>query len=173
MQVPAKEAHSKDKTPTMKITNSSAWRDYPVERIVNPTPAALRLMAKKYTGTLLETSFSNLNKVSRNKARMAKFTYVIAESTEGLSHQHRSERAAQLIEAQAQYILKKGALIEIEATRRAVPVSIYMEGATCRMQQVYPSQRGCRDGRPTAHIFGYTPQISGRTFQGSSVFSSI
>ena len=144
MQTSTSNTRSRPSKATMPISKSAAWREYPVERIVNPTPSVLRLMAKEHTNTLLETAFGNLNKVSRNKARMAKFTYVIATSGDGLSHQHITpEKAQRLIETQAQYISSKGTLIEIQGYLgvgpRAVPVQyLYtIEGANIAgMQQI-------------------------------------
>jgi phosphoenolpyruvate carboxykinase (ATP) len=101
-------------------------------------------MAIEHTPSILETAFGNLNKVSRNKARMAKHTYVIAETSEGLSHKNMPLKQAQrFIDAQAAYIEGKGRLIEVQGYLgvgvRAVPVEyLYtIEGANIAgMQQV-------------------------------------
>ena len=47
---------------------------FSVERITNPSQSDLRALALKHTPAVFETECGNLVKVSRNKARMAKYT---------------------------------------------------------------------------------------------------
>ena len=87
-----------------------------VEYITDPSQEELRALALTHTPGIMETSVGNLNKVSRNKARMAKFTYIIdsAENADAYSHQVMERSDAQsLIDAQAAYIADQGKLIEV------------------------------------------------------------
>ncbi len=89
---------------------------FDVEYITDPNQEELRALALKHTPGIMETSVGNLNKVSRNKARMAKFTYIIdsAENAADYSHQVMARSEAQrLIDAQAAYIAEQGKLIEV------------------------------------------------------------
>ena len=135
-----------------RAPEAKAWIDYGVSRRVNPTGAELRELALAHTPHMLTTSFGNLNKVSRNKARMAKHTYVITDgSADAWSHKTLSRADADaLIEQQAAYIRESGELIEVQGWLgvgpRAVPVQwLYtVEGANIAgMQSVlsFPRER--------------------------------
>ena len=52
-------------------------RPFDVEYLDNPSQAELRKLALEHTPCVLETNVGSINKVSRNKARMAKYTYII------------------------------------------------------------------------------------------------
>ena len=89
-------------------------RPFDVRYIENPSQSRLRELALEHTPAILETRVGSLNKVSRNKARMAKYTYVIAE---GKDVERWSvsciapDKARTLIDGQAAYIKEKGELI--------------------------------------------------------------
>jgi len=147
-------------------------RRYAVEYLTNPDQAQLRALARAHTPSILATQAGNLNKISRNKARMAKYTYVIADSGEGISSKIIApDQATALIEAQAGYIQRRGQLIEIQGYLgvgpRAVPVQyLYtIEGANIAgMQQVLSFPRGAvepDDTSPFAPHFQviYTPNF--------------
>jgi len=88
-----------------------------VRVLTNPSQSILRELALKHTPAVFETACGNLVKISRNKARMAKFTYIIApqEERENYSCQVMERSAAQaLIERQEAYIREQGELIEIQ-----------------------------------------------------------
>jgi len=131
--------------------NRPGWIEYPVERLVDPSPAALRELALEYTPAVLRTSHGSLNKVSRNKARMAKYTFVITDEPKGWSHGTIPvDEARVLIAAQAAYIERRGRLIEVRGWLgvgpRAVPVQwLYtLEGANiAAMQRIlaFPRER--------------------------------
>ena len=138
---------SQSSVSTKRIPNNSHpkhWQDYDAQHIINPSQEQLRSLSIRHTPAIYETAYGNLNKVSRNKARQAKYTYIIADSAEGLSHKHiERDRAETLIAQQRQYIEKQGTLIEIQGYlgvgARAVPVQyLYtIEGANIAgMQQV-------------------------------------
>jgi len=120
------------------------WLDYRVDVLSNPDQATLKRLALNHTPAILETAMGSLNKISRNKARMAKHTYVISNTAEGYSHATIGEqRAKQLIEAQRQYIEEKGQLIEVQGylgvgpRARGVQYLYTLEGANIAgMQQV-------------------------------------
>ena len=52
-------------------------RPFDVNYLLNPTQDHLRELAIAHTPCTIVTEHGNLMKVSRNKARMAKYTYVI------------------------------------------------------------------------------------------------
>ena len=119
---------------------------YKAEVLSNPDQDTLRALAQEHTPLVFKTAAGNLNKVSHNKARMAKFTYVIdnQERAEGISQKMISpERADELIARQRAYIESQGRLIEVQGYLgvgpRAVPVQwLYtVEGANIAgMQQI-------------------------------------
>ncbi len=131
---------------------------YDVEYLRNLTQEQLRELALAHTPCTFETAQGNLNKVSRNKARMAKFTYVIAPEDEAAAYSHKlisRELADKLIAAQRQYIEDSGKLIEVcgylGLGPRAVGVQwLYaIEGANIAgMQQIlsFPPDRVLKDG---------------------------
>ncbi len=120
-------------------------RPYSVSYIENPTQEQLKGLAETHTPATLRTSAGSINKISRNKARMAKYTYVIEDEDPSLwSHQTiSSSKALELIMQQEAYIRASGTLIAIDgyigAGERKVGASWYYttEGANIAgMQQV-------------------------------------
>ncbi len=119
---------------------------YKAEVLSNPDQDTLRDLAEEHTPLVFKTAAGNLNKVSHNKARMAKFTYVIEnqERPEGISQKMISQaQADELIARQRAYIESQGRLIEVQGYLgvgpRAVPVQwLYtVEGANIAgMQQI-------------------------------------
>jgi len=89
-------------------------RPFDVEYIDNPSQAELRELALEHTPCVQRTHVGSINKVSRNKARMAKYTYIV-DTEDRWSHQIIDpSKAKELIERQAQYIADKGKLIAID-----------------------------------------------------------
>ena len=89
-------------------------RPFDVEYIENPTQPELRELALAYTPCVQQTAVGSINKVSRNKARMAGYTYII-DTQDRWSHQIIDpDKARGLIERQAKYIAEKGKLIAID-----------------------------------------------------------
>ncbi len=89
-------------------------RPFEVEYIDNPTQAELRALALEHTPCVQQTKVGSVNKISRNKARMAQYTYII-DTEDRWSHQLIDpDKAAKLIERQTQYIADKGKLIAID-----------------------------------------------------------
>ena len=87
-----------------------------VEYLRDLSQDQLRELALENTPAIAVTAQGNLNKVSRNKARMAKFTYVIApESDAALYSQNTITRAEadRLIAGQRAYIDKQGKLLDV------------------------------------------------------------
>jgi phosphoenolpyruvate carboxykinase (ATP) len=148
-------------------------RPFDVEYIENPTQAELRELAFAHTPCVQKTAVGSVNKVTRNKARMAKFTYII-DTQDRWSHQIIDPaRARDLIERQAKYIADKGKLIAIDGYsglgRGAFPTTwLYtLEGANIAgMQQVLAFPRStveteaqlAQPFEPTFRLF-YTPDL--------------
>ncbi len=89
-------------------------RPFDVEYIENPSQAQLRDLAFEHTPCVQRTAAGSINKITRNKARMAKYTYII-DTEDRWSHQIIGpEKARRLIERQAEYIADKGKLIAID-----------------------------------------------------------
>lgn len=119
---------------------------YSVEVLHNPSQGQLRRMAVEDTPCCSETGLGNIDKVSRNKARMAKYTYVIDPQGDPDAYSHRTidpGKAQSLIERQTEYIQRRGKLIAVEGYvglgPKAVPVQwLYTpEGANIAgMQQI-------------------------------------
>ena len=120
--------------------------DYDVEILRNPSQDQLRELALEHTPLCQRTVLGNINKVARNKNRMAELTYVIDRDGDGSQFSHGTiapERARALIDRQREYIEKEGKLISIEGYvgvgPKAVPVQwLYtLEGANIAgMQQI-------------------------------------
>ncbi len=119
-------------------------RPYDVEYLTNLSQDQLREFALQHTPCTFVTAQGNLNKISRNKARMAKYTYVVAPESDAEEYSQKvmpRERAEQLIGAQRDYIAQQGKLIEVQAFLglgpRAVPVQwLYtLEGANIAAMQ--------------------------------------
>jgi phosphoenolpyruvate carboxykinase (ATP) len=90
---------------------------YDVEILANPTQQQLRALALEHTPFCTKTALGNVNKVARNKARMAKYTYVIDRTDTPSAYSHATiepDQAAALIAKQTEYIASKGKLIAIE-----------------------------------------------------------
>lgn len=113
-------------------------RPYPVEYLTSLSQEQLREFALEHTPCTFVSAQGNLNKISRNKARMAKFTYVIAPEAHAAEYSQKVmplEQAQELIDAQRTYIEDAGKLIEVRGFLglgpRAVPVQwLYtIEGA--------------------------------------------
>jgi phosphoenolpyruvate carboxykinase (ATP) len=89
-------------------------RPFDVEYIENPSQSELRELAMEHTPCVQRTAAGSINKVTRNKARMAKYTYII-DTQDRWSHQIIDPaKGRELIERQAEYIADKGKLIAID-----------------------------------------------------------
>ena len=127
------------------IGEKLASRPYNCTYIENPSQDELKRLARICTPAIIETSSGSINKVSRNKARMAKYTYIIEDGhEEKWSHQTiTAEKAQELVDAQCEYIENSGTLIAIDGNiglgNRAVSATwLYTpEGANIAgMQQI-------------------------------------
>ena len=91
-------------------------RPYDVEYLTDLSQEQLREFALAHTPCIEVTAQGNLNKVSRNKSRMAKFTFVIGAESEQSSYSHKlisQAEADRLIAAQRRYIEEQGQLVEV------------------------------------------------------------
>ena len=148
-------------------------RRYDVEYLTNLSQDQLREFALAHTPCTFVTAQGNLNKVSRNKSRMAKHTYIVGPDSRATEYSHKmlsDGKARSLIEAQRRYIEQKGRLIEVQGFLglgpRAVPVQwLYtMEGANIAgMQSIlaFPPSMVLEEGQEFAPLFQvvYTPDF--------------
>jgi phosphoenolpyruvate carboxykinase (ATP) len=89
-------------------------RPFDVEYLENPSQAELRTLALEHTPCVQKTAVGSINKITRNKARMAQYTYVI-DTEDRWSHQIIDPaKAKELIARQEKYIADKGRLIAID-----------------------------------------------------------
>ena len=149
-------------------------RPFDVEYIENPDQDTLRELTKQHTPSLLTSKVGSLNKVTRNKARMAKYTYIL--STDGNTWSQNiidPAKGRDLIARQAEYIAKIGKLIAIDGYvglgKRALGATyLYTpEGANIAgMQQILSFPRNevesagqlCAPFQPTFRLI-YTPDF--------------
>lgn len=87
-----------------------------VEYLDNPTQAELRTLALAHTPCIQRATVGSLNKVSRNKSRVAQYTYVIDDRAD---HEWNSQviataKAKELIARQTKYIEEAGKLIAVD-----------------------------------------------------------
>ena len=81
----------------------------------NPSQDALRALALEHTPCVEKTATGSLNKISRNKARMAKYTYIVDGASGNWSCEViAKDKAQNLIDRQRAYIEEKGELIAID-----------------------------------------------------------
>jgi phosphoenolpyruvate carboxykinase (ATP) len=145
-----------------------------VRYLANPSQDELRKLTLRHTSAVITTAYGSLTKITHNKARMAKWTYIIAP--EGDKQVYSGgiidpAKASPLIEKQREYIEKAGTVIAIQGYLglgpRAVAVEwLYTpEGANIAgMQQVLsfprdmiePPDQLARPFRPDLRVI-YTP----------------
>lgn len=146
---------------------------YPVEYLTNPDQDTLRALALEHTPAVFQSAVGNLNKISRNKARVVKFTYIIDDADQAHRYSHQlidPVRASELISRQNAYIQEKGKLIEVQGFLgvgpRAVGVQwLYtLEGANIAgMQSIlsFPPSDVLGEGEAFQPLFRvvYTPDL--------------
>ena len=148
-------------------------RPFDVEYIENPSQSELRSLALEHTPCVQQTAAGSINKVTRNKARMAKYTYII-DTEDRWSHQIiEPEKARELIARQEKYIADKGKLIAIDGYSGLGPGAfgttwLYtLEGANIAgMQQILAFPRSAVEDekqreqpfQPTFRLI-YTPDL--------------
>ena len=141
-------------------------RPYSVDYIENPSQDELKELTLINTPAVLRTKVGSVNKISRNKARMAKFTYVIAEpGTESRwsGNTIAPAKAKPLLERQAAYIAEKGKLVAVDGYLGVGPRAL---GATwlytpegsniAGMQQILAFSRAQAE-RPEQHSQPFVP----------------
>jgi phosphoenolpyruvate carboxykinase (ATP) len=92
-------------------------RPFDVEYLENPSQGELRELALAHTPCVQQSAVGSINKVSRNKARMAKYTYVIDARGDDAPWSTKvidPAKAKELIARQEKYIAEQGKLIAID-----------------------------------------------------------
>ncbi len=99
----------------LHATDGPDPRPYEVDYIENPDQDTLRALTQAHTPCLQRSKVGSLNKVTRNKARMAKFTYILS-TDKGAWSQNVIDPAKgrDLIARQERYIEQAGTLIAID-----------------------------------------------------------
>lgn len=85
--------------------------------ITSPSQEELRKMALEHSPACYETKYGNVNKIARNKARKAGYTYIIAPEQDAHLYSGKvisAERAEQVLSNVWDYIHLQGRLIEIQ-----------------------------------------------------------
>ncbi|MCA9701665.1 MAG: hypothetical protein KC431_29360, partial [Myxococcales bacterium] len=102
---------------------------FDVEILANPSQDQLRALALEHTPYCSRTAHGSINKVARNKARVAEYTYIIDRRNEPKAYSSGTispDKAQALIDGQAKYIADKGKLLVIDGYvgvgPKAVPV---------------------------------------------------
>ncbi len=155
------------------MVNPADSRPFDVEYIENPSQSELRELALKHTPCVQRSAVGSINKISRNKARMAQYTYII-DTDDRWSHQIIDPgKARALIDRQAKYIAERGQLIAIDGyiglgERATGATWLYTpEGANIAgMQQILAFPRSdvesaaqlAQPFKPTFRLF-YTPDL--------------
>ncbi len=162
----------------MTLREQIAKLDKPfnVKYISNPSQGEIRKLALENIKTCLISSYGNINRITLRKARMEKYTYIIAEKGEESKYSSKimtPEQAEKYIKIQKEYIEKAGTLIEIQGYygigNTAVPIqALYTLNAAnvAGMQQVMMFPREYVEGpewlknefKPVFKIV-YTPDL--------------
>jgi len=98
------------------VKGSPGPKPYNVKYITDPSQDELRDIAMKSCTAIMKTAYGNVNKLTKNKARMAQYTYIIASESEKNNYSGNvidPDKAKKLIEIQRRYIEKEGELVEI------------------------------------------------------------
>ncbi len=91
-------------------------KPFNVKYIENPSQREIRKIALKYTPATFITAYGNVNKITKNKARMAKYTYIIAPEEDAHLYSHKiinPDKAQELLNRQKEFVEKQGVVIEI------------------------------------------------------------
>ena len=148
-------------------------RPFAANYLTNPPQSVLVDLARRHTPSIFRSDVGNLNKISRNKARQAKYTYIIGDESQAGDFSHQlidRARAEEIIARQTAHIEAAGELIAIEGYLgvgpRAVPVQwLYtLNGANIAgMQQVlaFPPEDVLEPGAAFSAEFQviYTPSL--------------
>jgi len=90
---------------------------FDVHYMTNPTQEELRKLAVEHTLACWETKYGGINKISRNKARFAKYTYLIARDEDAHLYSGQTiapEKAEEYIQRVWDFVHLKGKLIEVQ-----------------------------------------------------------
>lgn len=151
-------------------------------RLENPTQEQLRVLALKHTPAIYETQYGNLNKITRNKARKAQYTYVICDQADANDYSSKTippEQAQKLIDRQAHYFETADTIVidgYLGLGRRAVGVrwTYSVEAANiAAMQQILCFSRPAVESEdqlkkhfePKFQVF-YTPHLRAEGMPG-------
>ncbi len=116
----------------LRTTIAKQTKPYNVEYKVNPTQKELRELALQSIKTCVVSAYGNINRITLRKARMEKYTYIIAEKGEEDKYSSKimtPDEAEKYLKIQKDFIEKKGTLIEIQGYygigNAAVPIQAF------------------------------------------------
>ena len=95
------------------------WKDlkpYNVRYIENPSQKELRELTLRHIPTAFVSAYGNIDRITKRKARMQKYTYIIAPQKDAHLYSVQiiePDKAKKILEIQKEYIEKQGELIEI------------------------------------------------------------
>lgn len=119
--------------------------------IKNPSQEELKELSLKYCTSVIKTSYGNIIKITRNKARQAQYTYIIAKEEEKNNFSSKiisREKASKLINKAIDYLKKQEKIIRLDSYigigEKAVGVKWYYDLQSANiagMQQVLTFSR--------------------------------
>ncbi len=124
---------------------------FDVHYITNPSQERLRELALEHTLACSKTKYGGINKISRNKARFAKYTYLVAPDEDAPKYSGKTippEQAMEYIQRVWDFVHLKGKLIEVQGYyglgKHTFPIQWFytLQGANvAAMQQVLSFRR--------------------------------
>jgi phosphoenolpyruvate carboxykinase (ATP) len=90
---------------------------FDVHYITNPSQEELRRLALEHCLACEETKYGGINKITRNKARFAKYTYIVAPDEEAHKYSGKTispDKAMEYIQRAWDFVHMKGRLIEVQ-----------------------------------------------------------
>jgi phosphoenolpyruvate carboxykinase (ATP) len=102
----------------IRMPPTEVLHPFDVHYMTNPSQEELRKLAVEHTLACWETKYGGINKISRNKARFAKYTYLVAPDEDSHLYSGQTippEKAMEYIQRAWDFIHLKGKLIEVQA----------------------------------------------------------
>ena len=101
----------------IRIPPTEELHPFDVHYITNPSQEELRKLAVEHSLACWETKYGGINKISRNKARFAKYTYIVASDEDAHLYSGKTiapEKAMEYVQRVWDFIHIKGKVIEVQ-----------------------------------------------------------